>query len=290
MNGKPIGAALAACALLLAACSDDDAGRPAPTLAEAWPHADGSSWTYEVTGTIADDTTLVLPTELPTMEALHADLERDAPGTVTDRVAYLYTFALEGDTVTAGGSPALKIVGAAEPMPPDTAASWGAVTPRPPLLGGSGTIFAFEDSVYTRYNETIDGPSWVYLAGSLVPGAEFGHDWPPNFIFSNARALRARIWSVANRSFGGVAYRDVVEVLYRYDLGETDDYRGGTYRQYVGGRMWFAPGVGPVAWQDRIVFAARTAYGGSETFVSSDGGGTLVSATPAAAGPEGALP
>ncbi|MFO7607844.1 MAG: hypothetical protein R6X35_01420 [Candidatus Krumholzibacteriia bacterium] len=271
-------AGCASCALLaLAACSDDDGGRPAPTLAEVWPHAEGSAWTYEVSGTTADDSTLVLPQTLPSMEALHADLERAAPGAVTDRLAYIYTFALAGDTITGDGVPAQVIVGTAEPMPPDTVPSWGVLAPRPLLLGGSGTAFADLDSAYCRYNSAVDGPAWVYLAGSLVPGSEFTHSWPPG-ILPLPRALRARIWSVGDRNVGGTFRRDVVEVLYRYDLGETDDYQGGTYRQFVGARMWFAPGVGPVAWQERWVAASRAPWPGSEAFVAAESWGTLLEA------------
>ncbi|MBE0565996.1 MAG: hypothetical protein IH621_08575 [Krumholzibacteria bacterium] len=273
-----IPAALAlAVVLALAACSDDGGGRPAPTPGEIWPHAEGSAWTYEVTGTTAVDSTLVLPQTLPSMEALHADLERAAPGAVTERLAYIYTFTLAGDTITGDGVPARVIVGTAEPMPPDTAASWGAIAPRPMLLGGSGTAFARLDSAYCRFNSVIDGPAWVYLAGSLVPGSEFTHSWPPG-ILPWSRALRARIWSVADRRVGRTVHRDVVEVLYRYDLGETDDYQGGTYRHYVGARMWFAPGVGPVAWQERSVAASRAPWAGSEAFVASEFWGTLLEA------------
>lgn len=90
------------------------------------------------------------------------------------------------------------------------------------LLGGSGTAFARLDSACYRYNSVVDGPAWVYLAGSLLPGSEFTHSWPPG-ILPWHRALRARIWSVADRSIGGTVHRDVVEVIYRYDLGEADD-------------------------------------------------------------------
>jgi hypothetical protein len=266
-------------ALLAFAACDDDGGRPAPTLAEVWPHAAGSTWTYEVSGTTAADSTLVLPQALPSLEALHADLERAAPGAVTDRLAYFYTFTLAGDTITGDGVPAQVIVGTAEPMPPDTVASWGALAPRPLLLGGSGSAFADLDSAYCRYNSAVDGPARVYLAGSLVPGFEFTHSWPPG-VLPWPRALRARIWSVGDRNVGGTVRRDVVEVLYRYDLGEADDYQGGTYRQFVGARMWFAPGVGPVAWQERSMFAARTAYTGSETFVCLENRGVLWEAAP----------
>lgn len=277
MKLRMILAGCASCALLaLAACSDDDGSRPAPTLAEIWPHADGSAWTYEVTWTVADDSTLVLPTELPTLESLHADLARPAPGAVTADGSLFYTFALDGSTTTTGGLPAQVIVGAVEPVPPDTTLGPGTIALYSPLLlGGSGTAFAFQDSAYYRYNATAAGPSWVYLAGSLVPGSTFSYAWTSSFL---GRQLEARIWRVGPRTIGGVLYRDVVECLYLYDLGETDDYHGGTYRQFFGARMWFAPGVGPVAWQERSIFAARTAYAGSETFVCLENRGILAEA------------
>ncbi len=258
MSRHPTGAALAACALLLASgCSDDDAGRPPLTLDDVWPHAVGSAWTFEVTTTSITDSTLTLPTELPTLESLHADLESAVAKADDGADRYSFIFTLQDSTTAPDGLPAQAVLGATVWDLPDTFGVRG-ISPLP--LGSTGAFFARRDSALVRFHDSSDEPAWVYLAGPVEAGGGFTYSWPASVI--PPRALHARIWSIGGAAPDGSYHRDLVECLYLYDLGVAADDRFGPYRQYLGARMWFAPGIGPVAWQEHGVFAVRTAYGG----------------------------
>ena len=246
---------LAALVLLaLAACSDDEGG-PAPTMATIWPHADGSAWTFELISTLAWSDGVEMPTNLPSLEALHMDLQLPPPGVAAAVDTNLYTFALDGMTTTSAGMPVQAVVNTLEPMgggsmPFPQVGSQGSM-----LLGGSA--FAFADSGYYRYSTTGPEPRWVYLEGDLRPGTEFSYrqaqDLLPDWWLSG------RIWSVGDREIGGQRYRDVVECMYRLDLGDAE-YDGGTVRNVLYGVVFYAPGTGPVAWHERSRIMSRTAY------------------------------
>lgn len=100
------------CSLLLlsmAACNDDDDCptcpsdlATAPTMANIWPHADGNSWTFDMThreypvdhsAVAFTDTT---NPSLPSMAALHAELQMPLPGTPDFSEDVIFRFALNG--------------------------------------------------------------------------------------------------------------------------------------------------------------------------------------------------
>lgn len=264
--------------VMLGACSDDEGG-PAPTMATIWPHADGSAWTYDVTATWIWDEGVVMPATLPSLEALHADLQQPPPGPADSADTALFTFALNGMTATSAGMPVQAVavsvewLSSGEKVPFDRVGSQIST-----LLGGEA--FAFADSGYYRYSTTSPEPRWVYLEGELRPGTEFSYrqalDILPDWWLSG------RIWSVGDREIGGQRYREVVECMYRLDLGDAE-YDGGTVRNVVYGVVFYAPQVGPVAWHERSRIISRTAYNPEGTPIGGKPGctdqhGTLVAA------------
>ena len=255
MTTRVLLAACACCALaVLAACNDDDAGGGWPCLAALWPHADGSAWTYEACRQTRGGA-VVLPAELPTLEQAHAALAAAPPGTLAAADTAVYTFALDGTFTTPGGLTVQAVVNTLEWTDDHDGGFSPVGSMATPLLGGEA--FAFRDGGYYRYGDFEAAPNWVYLEGPPRPGTEFERHWPAGQIF--ARTLKGRVWSVADRTIGGVDYRDVVECVYVYDLGEADA-GGATVRNHLAGRVWYAPGVGPVAWQEQVLLISRTAY------------------------------
>ena len=243
-------------AVMIGACSDDEGG-PAPTLQDIWPHADGSAWTFEVSRSWAWSEGVEMYASLPSLETLHADLRRPPPGAAASSDTYLYTFALDGMTVTSAGMPVQAVVNTAEPVGAEPTAPFDQVGSNGSTLLG-GTAFAFQDSGFYRYSTTSDHRHWIYLEGDLRPGTEFSLRQGGLFPFD--WHLTGRVWSVGNRMIGGKRYAQVVECMYRLDLGEAA-YDGGTVRNIIYGVMDFAPGAGPVAWHERSRVISGTAYG-----------------------------
>ncbi len=248
----PLLAGLAA--VMLGACSDDEGG-PAPTLQNIWPHADGSAWTFEVTHAWDRREDLEMPATLPSMEALHAELQQPPQGAAASVDTYLYTFALDGLTATSAGMPVQAVVNTLEPAAAGLKAPFDRVGSQVSVLL-SGSAFAFQDSGYYRYSTTSADPRWIYLEGDLRPGTEFSlhqggllpFDW----------WLSGRVWSVGDRLIGGRHYADVVECMYRLDLGGAE-YDGRTVRNIIYGVLFYAPGTGPVTWHERSHILSGTA-------------------------------
>ncbi len=117
MSKLRITAALLCLILLisLTACNDDDdptipGENPAPTLANIWPHADDSTWDFDLAYKEFD---LPFPEEakgdtsytdgLPDMAALRADLQNPPSGTPTINETGIFRIELDGEVTTDSG-------------------------------------------------------------------------------------------------------------------------------------------------------------------------------------------
>lgn len=278
---------------------DDRRSGPGPIMADIWPHADGSTWSYELDYSGRRDPATRPATVLPSMEDLRDQLME--PLTSPDFGGlFLYDLSLDGLVTTQSGVTAQRVVeevvaqdgtsaktGAmiAEPAPrrllraialfrPDLreaiAEELGAEkadfdtvpdAPAPYFIGGYA--FAYEDSGYYSYGDLDRDHSWVYLEGELRAGHEFSLQLVPRL--ADDIWLHGRIWSVRNRSIDGRRYADVVECMYVVDMGlqTLTDEQGaprGEYRPYLSAVTWFVPGIGPVAGRERIHGLEQTAY------------------------------
>ena len=234
--------------LLASACNDDDDcvncsgdGTPFPTMANIWPHADGSAWTFglEYRELEPEPGTGAKVGEIPTMEELHAALQVPMDGIVTDEGEGYYRFALDGTVTTRSGAVAQQVVESffmetptktVRREGPASSASdrvlaiiaeyglekAGFSNYAPYFL--SGYAFAYEDSGYYGYGDIDQNHSWVYLEGDLRPGAEFSFQLAAGL--TNEVWLHGRVWSVGRRTFGGRTYSNVLECMYVLDFGE----------------------------------------------------------------------
>jgi hypothetical protein len=291
--------------LLLTGCNDDDDCAdcpptnlpPQPTLANIWPHVDGTQWVYDIEfnqhlGPEFSDQ----PPPLPSFEELHAALQLPIPTELLESDEGLYRLRFEGQLTTESGVTAQKLVGriytelggpprivdsqrslllAIARARPDCRAAILAklgLTPdaqkslddahEPFFLGAYA--FAFEDSGYYGYGDLSDRHSWIYLEGDLAVGTEFSIQLVPELI-DNAW-LYGRIWAVGDRVVEGVAWSNVVECMYAIDLGvqTSTDENGeviGSYRTYYYGATLFVPEFGPIACDERHVLAPEGVLG-----------------------------
>ena len=283
--------AMTALLFLLPACNDDDecptcpdTGTPAPTMANIWPHADGTAWTFDG---VYRESTVPTPvkdygTEIPPMDDLHAALGEPLPGVVTMEEDGLYRFAFDGETTTLSGAtgqkvvetmfaappedgpdPLLALIARARPdLRPALAARYGIGTkdfsevPGSPYFLG-GYCFSAEEEGYFGYGDVDQNHSWVYLEGDLSVGSEFSLQLVP--ALTDGVWLYGRVWSLGDRTVNGIDYENVLEVMYVIDLGESmvTDEQGnllGTSHPYMYGNSFFVPEVGPVEGTERRVF------------------------------------
>ncbi len=89
----------------------------------------------------------------------------------------------------------------------------------------------------------------MYLPSSLEPGTSFFIQLLPSI--SGNLWLHGRIWSRGDLVVGGKLFENVVECLYKLDLGVqviTDDEGNaiGNFHSYMYGTIHFAPEVGPI--------------------------------------------
>jgi len=301
VNYRNLTVMLLASALLVAvsACRDDDGPRVRTTMANIWPHADGTSWTYEM-----DYTEYMLGDgwggdELPSMESLHAALQKPLARTPAVPEAFIYGMAFDGMVTTAAGVEAQRLVETLEPVASDSRFDTGSVvepgsrrllrliararpdlraaaleilgdealsvksmfSPFPVFIGGNN--FAYEDSGYYGYGDLHADHSWIYLEGGLRAGEEFKLQLARGL--ANDIWLYGRTWSVGGRRIDGVWFSDIVEYMYVVDLGvqQVVNEEGepmGTFRSYVYGNVFYCPEVGPVAGREHHVLGIRTAY------------------------------
>lgn len=287
-------AAVVATALLLPGCSDSTSPSdetPRPTLANIWPHENGTGWNY----TITFDQHAALPLEatppaLPSFEALHAALDVAVPSERLSTDSGTYSLRFDGDVTTDSGVTAQNLVGV---ITPGSGKARRVATVRDQLQramagysrdGKSladasdpaflGTIaFAFEDSGYYGYGDIDREHSWVMLEGDLTVGSEFSMLLVP--MLAQDIWLYGRIWSVRDRVLGGRRWENVVECMYVVDLGTQtamDDNGNvlGYSRGYWYGVVLYVPNVGPIACDERHV------WGPSDTIMGPQPGGVNV--------------
>ena len=290
---------MVAALLLVAACNDDDdcatcpppTNAPMPTLANIWPHADGTAWTYDFE--YRENIPVPEPTgkdgEIPTMEELHAALQDPLPGeSVTDedglyRIAFdgiketesgatgqkgvytLYT-DLWGELTNAGGKgndPLLAAVARARPDLREALVRQHGLDQKSldkaaaPLFLSPYAFSAEEDGLYD-YGDLDLNHAWVYLEGDLSVGSEFSLQLVPSV--AEDVWLYGRVWSVQDRKIGGRTVENVLECMYVVDMGaaELTDENGeviGTVYPYSYGVIMFAPEAGPVAAVQRDMWA-----------------------------------
>jgi hypothetical protein len=281
-------AATALAALLLAGCNgstspSDETARP--TMANIWPHEDGTGWHYTIT--FEQYTALPLeatPPVLPSFEELHAALETAVPAALieTDTGAYSLTFV--GNTTTASGVTAQNLVGVITPGSGKSRRVAAGYEQLQRVLAGNsqagksladatdpaflGTMaFAFEDSGYYGYGDLHRAHSWIQLEGDLTAGSEFSMLLVP--MLAEDIWLYGRIWSVRDRTIGGRRWEDVVECMYVVDLGTqavTDDNGNllGYSRGYWYGTVLYVPNVGPIACDERHVWGPSNSIMGAQ--------------------------
>ena len=290
---------LAAALFLVAACNDDDEcvncpGTSAPylTMANIWPHADGTAWTFDLeyrelkpnpegAGKVG---------EVPSFEELHAALQEPMDGVVTDEGKGLFRFAFDGTLTTQSGVEAQRVLKTFSLDRPDSYSNTGRNTPtvsdrtmamiaqarpdlRPDLVARygldekslenagppfflGGYAFAYEDSGYYGYGDLGQTHTWVYLEGDLTTGSEFEIQLFPGLV--EDLWLRGRVWSVGRRTIGGRTYYNVLEYMYVLDFGEVYFRTAygtseGPFHPYYYGYSLFVPGLGPVAGIERRV-------------------------------------
>ena len=95
--------------LLVSACNDDDdcidcpdAGTPDPTMANIWPHADGTAWTFDVVYRELETIQGIQPADTAPLgtEELHDALQAPMPGMVTKEEEGLFRFTFDGTITT----------------------------------------------------------------------------------------------------------------------------------------------------------------------------------------------
>jgi hypothetical protein len=272
--------------LVFAGCfGGDDDDPPAVSMARIWPHADQTTWSYDIVLTMMETDTTAVPSDvLPSLEELRADLESGMSGVVASRDTAVYTAMLDGMVTTDTGMVGQHFVGsieqegkAARVAEPGRALLDRLALARPELglapstkefIGGGpvllgGYAFAAEDTGYYSYGDVDTIHSWTYLERSLRPGTEFSLQLVRPL--ADDVWLHGRIWSVGDRSFGGRTWRSAVECVYLVDMGlqQVVDENGellGEGRSLIWGRIWYVQDVGPVAFQERSSFYGGTAY------------------------------
>ncbi|MEZ4388844.1 MAG: hypothetical protein R3D98_14970 [Candidatus Krumholzibacteriia bacterium] len=287
--------------LFLAACSDDDCadcpeqpGDLEPTLDNIWPHADGTTWTYDLRYDVHEGP---VPADevppLPTMAELHAALQAPVAEDLLSSDLGLYRLQFDGMVTTDTDITAQNLVETiyapvgdvrtvvAEPrdrqdrflrlvarVRPDLrsllAERFGFSAPdAAKSLDEVGTIFflgayafAAEDTGYYGYGDVSVDHTWTYIEGDLAPGTS----WSLELLGGGSDLwLYGQVWSVGDQEVAGATYANAVEYMYVVDLGiqEEVDEEGnllGSIRSYMYGATVFVPGVGPVACQERHVF------------------------------------
>jgi hypothetical protein len=286
-------AVTAVAVLLLGGCNGSTSPSdetPRPSLANIWPHQDGTGWRY----TITFEQYAALPVEatppsLPSFEELHAALETGVPAEMleTDTGAYSLTFV--GDTTTDSGVTAQNLVGVITPGSGKARrVETGHEQLRRALAGKSpggkslagksladatdpaflGTMaFAYEDSGYYGYGDLHREHSWIQLEGDLTEGSEFSMLLVP--MLAEDIWLYGRIWSVRDRFISGRRWENVVECMYVVDLGTQSvmDDNGnllGYSRGYWYGTVLYVPTVGPIACDERHVWGPSNSIMGPQ--------------------------
>ncbi len=290
------------CLLLLvfAGCNDEDcpdcpgnAGDPLPTLANIWPHADGTGWIYDLEYRSFDGPEISPePPPLPTMEELHDALQQPVgydevnldeglyrirfEGTVTtesgvvgqDLVETFYS-AVSGKVSTTSNARDFErrflraLVRARADLRPAIAARLGEELDgaksledvRYPFFLGA-YAFAYEDTGYYGYGDLDTAHAWTYLEGDLTVGSGFTLQLVPDL--ANDIWLYGRVWSVGDREIAGVTWPNALEAMYVVDFGiqiVTNEMGEeiGSFHSYFYGTTVFAPAVGPIACLERHV-------------------------------------
>lgn len=284
---------------LLVGCNDEDCAEcpdpaPMPTMANLWPHEDGTGWIYDL-----DHKEYLLPiapdpvAPMPTLQELHDALSVPPGGDVFEVGSGLYRLRFEGEVTTTSGKTAQSLVGTYfDEVDPRRDWRTGAADGerrllrliargRPDLrarilarlgeteaelknlerLSGfyflNGYAFAYEDSGYYGYGDVNEGHSWVYLEGDLDVGSQFSMQLLPDL--TDDIWLYGRIWSIADRVVAGVEWRNVLECMYAIDMGimEATNDAGevvGHFRDYIYCTTLYAPGVGPIMSRERFYF------------------------------------
>ena len=279
----------------LLGCGDDDdptcpdtGDDPTPTLANIWPHADGTGWIYDLQSSLyapAEGTGDAPP--LPTMEELHAAAQLPVTEDLLEREDGLYRLLFDGPITSDTGITGQDLVESVYMPVEETKRAAAATDPLLPLLYRvrpdlrprlaavvdpekallevpdglyfmGAYVFAAEDTGYYGYGDINTQHAWTYLEGDLQPGDTWTLQLVPGI--TDDIWLHGRIWSVGDWSDGRRTWSNAVECLYLVDMGlarQTDEQGNliATYRQYMYGITVFVPTVGPVSCLERRVLA-----------------------------------
>ena len=238
-----------------------------PDYENIWPAAVGNQWEFELFNKIyvseerPYDSLDDIP-ELRTMEELYADLQGEDWGEHTSvaRGVFNLVFA-EGASNSEGTSMLLSnsredIEG--KPFPPS------------PLWLGDVWLQKSERISYSVFGWM----SWLHLQGDLSPGNEFSYEVPA-MVESH---LYNRIWEIRPSTVLGKKYRNCLEVFYLFDMGiqtirDENNEVEGYYNQYGYGVVVYAPEVGPVFFQERIMMSPGLWEHRKATLMAFESGG-----------------
>lgn len=267
-------------------------GLPPPTLDAAWPNDDGREWSYDVVVRTWTDSTALAPyptresvPPIPALGELAARLAVPIPGTPDSVATGLYGMRFEGTRTTLSGARGQNLVesitGAAaapsraEPQErrflqhlaaarPDLRAK---IAARYPDLAPStvtnldplylhGAAYEKTPAYVGGYGDVDTLLAWKWLEADLTPGHEFTHQLVPSL--ADDVFLHARVVAWRNVVVPSGSYSRAVEVVYAVDYGistiVSDDQQViGYYRWWDYGSIVYAPDVGPVRVQERVL-------------------------------------
>ena len=260
--------ALTTALFLVSACNDDDdncvdcpaVGAATPTMANIWPHEDGTAWTYDleyrelepVPGANAKEG------EIPTMEELHSALQEPMVGIVTLEGDGLYRFAFDGlittDTGAVGQHVRETFFVDLDEMTKDIPEE-GSTDGTPTFADRTLAMIArarpdLRQALVSSYG--LDEKSLgnitppMFLGGYAFSAEEEGyfsygdldqnHSWVylegdltvgSEFslqlvpVIADDIWLYGRVWSVEERTIGGRIFENVLECMYVVDFGES---------------------------------------------------------------------
>lgn len=253
-NNFPIFALVIISLFSFTGCSDDEPTQPQdltnPTFTNIWPASVGTHMVFELhnqtfhfqegTFETPDD----IP-EIPSMETLYAQLQDDNWGDPASIDQSLFNLKFIDDQSNVDDTIKLAV------------SEWydhiegRAFVPSPLKI-----MYHWTQSV-DRISSTLgDLTYWLHLDSSLIPGQNFSAE----IVGTEETHLDSRIWKIRSFSNMNINHPACVECFYVVDMGiqTVRDYYGailGYYHPYSFGVVIYAPGVGPVFCQEKIMLS-----------------------------------
>jgi len=266
MTGKRIPILLLGIFLLLSfsACNDEDDPvcpgdtAPTPSLANVWPHTDGTTWFYDIA---YQEFYLPFPDQaqadksgtedLPDMATLHADLQNPPAGTPSISETCILRLALAGEVTTDSGVTAqnmesslyfpesskrngsplfvqnapdnmLQIIAEARPDLAESLEPF--IDPAAKTIARINPPIFLDGYAFSAEDDGIFGYGDVDAEHSwiyLPADLEVGTEFSIQLLpsISDDLFLYGSIWSIGDLVKDGISYRNVLECMYAIDLG-----------------------------------------------------------------------